>query len=74
MLLLLAIIVAVLIMFFLFGAPAFTVEGSMREKYMQKRVGSVFSYNDMSEFPDGEPLPMNTVTGPGGGSFLKKSV
>jgi hypothetical protein len=74
MLLLLAIIFALVLMYFLFNESSLAVEGSVHKKNMQKRVGSVFLYNDMSELQDDEPLPMNTVTGPGGGSFLKKSV
>lgn len=72
--LLLAIIIALILVYFLFYEPSLMVEGSIEEKNVQKRVGSVFSYTDMSELQDSEPLPMNTVTGPGGGSFLKKSV
>lgn len=38
-----------------------------------RRVGGVFAYNDMFD-PSHDVLPTNTVTGPGGGSLLKKYV
>lgn len=40
---------------------------------VNRRVGGVFTYNDMFDITRDE-LPVNTVTGPGGGSFVKKFV
>lgn len=40
-----------------------------------RRVGGPFAYNDISdESIDHMILPINTVTGPGGGSLVKKYV
>lgn len=40
---------------------------------VNRRVGGVFTYNDMFDITRDE-LPVNTVTGPGGGSLVKKFV
>lgn len=41
--------------------------------FADKRVGGVFSYNDMFDLTQDE-LPVNTIAGPGGGTFVKKYV
>ena len=38
-----------------------------------RRVAGVFTYNDMFDLSQDE-LPTNTVTGPGGGTLVKKFV
>lgn len=40
---------------------------------VNRRLGGVFTYNDMFDITRDE-LPVNTVTGPGGGSLVKKFV
>tara|TARA_B110000858_G_C17799701_1_gene474596 strand:+ start:1508 stop:1720 length:213 start_codon:yes stop_codon:yes gene_type:complete len=40
---------------------------------VNRRVGGAFTYNDMFDITRDE-LPVNTVTGPGGGSLVKKFV
>ena len=37
-----------------------------------RRVGSIFAYNDIFDPTRADELPINTLAGPGGGSFVKK--
>jgi len=45
----------------------------VKPKFAQRRVGGVYAYHDMFDLAQ-DDLPVNTVTGPGGGSFVKKYV
>ena len=46
---------------------------NIKESTVNRRVGGAFTYNDMFDITRDE-LPVNTVTGPGGGSLVKKFV
>lgn len=64
-----AIIIALILMYIIWRPrpKQVTMEKS------QRRVGSIYAYNDMFTLSHDE-LPDNTVTGPGGGSMVKNFV
>lgn len=69
--LLIAIILAIILIYLINRpTPKLTQDAPQRP---QRRVGSLFAYNNMSDV-DYDELPVNTVSGPGGGSMLKKFV
>ena len=63
-------IVLALIIIYLMWKPTPTVKVNNRP---QRRTGSVYAYNDMSDLSH-DQLRDNTVTGAGGGSMVKNFV
>jgi hypothetical protein len=70
--LLVAIILA-FILIYLINSQNVSKENPNPGPSVNRRVGGVFTYNDMFDITRDE-LPVNTVTGPGGASLVKKFV
>jgi len=67
-----AIILAIFLVY-LINSQNVPKENTRPGPSVNRRVGGVFTYNDMFDITRDE-LPVNTVTGPGGGSLVKKFV
>ena len=63
-----AIILALFLIYLINANPI----GNFIPQRPTRRVGSIFAYNDIFDPTRADDLPINTVAGPGGGSFVKK--
>lgn len=68
-----AIIIA-LFLIYLLNSQKTPVAPSENTPYAKRRVGGAFAYSDMFDLSQDDEMPINTVTGPGGGSLVKKFV
>lgn len=69
-----SVILALFLIWFLFLRNTPPVESSQSIEHPQRRVGSPFAYHNLSNTAPAHDLSLNTVTGPGGGSLVKRFV
>jgi len=66
------LIAAIILALFLIYLINVNPMGEIVTPRSSRRVGSIFAYNDIFDPTRADNLPINTVAGPGGGSFIKK--